>query len=288
MSAANVFYGLDDDFGRRGPGLNAANMRYLGWLDSNRVWRSPQPYFDTVIQLRPLHRRDLPGLLAAELPPSGTGLTVEFRSRDGWDGGNPVAGVFFHSFSGGQSYLTGLSTTTASYVFVKGDIYDPYSNNPFISQITAEVLDIDEAAQIATIRLTARAAEISDEIFGPKAIIIGQIQAGAGGLMWNGHRLVRIPPRNPMEQLNAGIAQWALADDIVGAALQDGVRRRALESMKSALDSVEQDLSRISVHPSELPPSFIKSTLGARCDEAGLDEAKLGRAGRPQAGEKGI
>src|SRR5262249_14309016 len=72
----------DLDYGRRGPGLNAANMRGRGWLDDSRVWGAPLGDFNQTIQLRPLHRHDLPGILAAELPPIEIGrgrYIVEFR-----------------------------------------------------------------------------------------------------------------------------------------------------------------------------------------------------------------
>ncbi len=68
-----------------GPGLNAANMQALGWLDESRLWNQPGERFSEEIVLRPLHRLDLEGWLAAQLDD----LLVEFRVPDEWDAGIP-------------------------------------------------------------------------------------------------------------------------------------------------------------------------------------------------------
>ena len=70
MSPHPIFTDLDvraRPIFRLGPGLNAANMAGRGWLDESRVWTASRESFDTVITLRPLHRRDLSGFLAARL-----------------------------------------------------------------------------------------------------------------------------------------------------------------------------------------------------------------------------
>src|SRR5205085_334431 len=87
MSTANAFSVSDPDYCARGPGLNAWNMRGRGWLNESRVWKPQSIVFDQVVELRPLHRRDLSGWLAAELPPSdGDGghgrYLVEFRLKE--------------------------------------------------------------------------------------------------------------------------------------------------------------------------------------------------------------
>jgi hypothetical protein len=95
MSTFNAYSAADINYEWRGPGLNACNMRAVGWLDKTRVWRGPPTSrYDEEIQLRPLHRYDLPGFLAAEIPPYGGatgGYLVEFRARDRWDQGISLA-----------------------------------------------------------------------------------------------------------------------------------------------------------------------------------------------------
>jgi hypothetical protein len=78
MSTANAYSASHDEFDSVGPGLNAWNMRSQGWLDESRVWRGSGTSFDSTIELRPLHRRELPGLLAAELP---GGYLAEFSEQ---------------------------------------------------------------------------------------------------------------------------------------------------------------------------------------------------------------
>src|SRR5207249_4568088 len=100
-----------------GPGLNAANMASRGWLDESRVWNTSNRSFDTVVQLRPLHRRDLPGYLAARL---GEYL-VEFRSKESWDAAIPRPAVLIHRFEDNHSYI--MSANNGDQDLVVGSIF---------------------------------------------------------------------------------------------------------------------------------------------------------------------
>jgi hypothetical protein len=82
------------EFGIVGPGLNAWNMRGRGWLDESRVWTVPAPSWDETVQLRPLHRTDLSGFLAAQI---GEYL-VGFRVPERWDAAIPRACILVHRF----------------------------------------------------------------------------------------------------------------------------------------------------------------------------------------------
>jgi hypothetical protein len=76
----------DPEFSSVGPGLNAWNMRSRGWLDESRVWTTPTGHAgEYTVELRPLHRRDLRGSLAAEVGP----YLVEFRVPERWDAAIP-------------------------------------------------------------------------------------------------------------------------------------------------------------------------------------------------------
>jgi hypothetical protein len=110
MSYKRTLTAPDPNFGQRGPGVNAWNMRSRGWLDESRVWKPSGTTFDQTVQLRPLHRRDLAGSLAAELPPQdGLGghgrYLVEYRIKQGWDAQFPRSAVFVHRYSAPNSYL---------------------------------------------------------------------------------------------------------------------------------------------------------------------------------------
>ncbi len=126
MSTACAYFAPDPDFGARGPGFNAWNMRGRRWLDESRVWRGTANPFDQVVQLSPLHRHDLPGLLAAELPPIDGHYLVEFRIKDRWDAAIPRSAVLVHRFEGiiGQflgahSYI--MSGTNGNQDLAEGD-----------------------------------------------------------------------------------------------------------------------------------------------------------------------
>ncbi len=79
-----------------GPGLNSAFMDRGGWLDHSRVLTSA-----TQVSLRPLHRLDLPGYVAALV----NGYYIEYRPNVGWDSGYADSKVYVHSRANNTSYL---------------------------------------------------------------------------------------------------------------------------------------------------------------------------------------
>jgi hypothetical protein len=159
MSTANAFSAPDDDYCARGPGLNAWNMRGRGWLDESRVWRDTGQCASQTVELRPLHRKDLSGYLAAELPGMGghSAYLVEFRAREDWDSGIPRSAVFVHRFEG----AIGQDLGTHSYIMsgiggtqdlAAGDVFESDGDGDQYSRV--EVLSIDEAQRVATARLS--------------------------------------------------------------------------------------------------------------------------------------
>jgi Repeat of unknown function (DUF346) len=152
MSGAATHTAPDPEFTSIGPGLNASNMRSMGWLDESRVWRVTGNNFDETITLRPLVRRDLPGFLAAEIP----GYLVEFRVRDGWDGGIPRPAILIHRFHAGNSYL--MPGRSGKHDLVAGDSFgDPEPIGAQVDLISnfkrLDVISIDAAAGRATLRM---------------------------------------------------------------------------------------------------------------------------------------
>ena len=114
MSTQNADSASDPNYRYRGPGLNAWNMRSRRWLDEGRVWHCPPGAFTATVSLRPLHRIDLPGYVAAELPPvNHTGgnskYLVEYRKREGWDHGIPRSCVSVRRFEGEIGNFGGLA-----------------------------------------------------------------------------------------------------------------------------------------------------------------------------------
>ena len=181
MSAANVFSASDSEYTLIGPGVNASNMRSRGWLDETRVWKA-DCNFDQTITLRPLVRRDLSGFLAAQF---GDYL-VEFRVKNGWDGGIPRPAVLIHRFDAGNSYL--MRGNSGSSDLVAGDSFGsdepdgpPNVNYLFTSFERIDVISIDAAKNEATLRLRCHHP---DPLFGLSVDPMYLILSGRAYLIW--------------------------------------------------------------------------------------------------------
>jgi hypothetical protein len=159
-NTSGKFAAVDADYCARGPGMNAWNMRGRGWLSESRVWHSPSGDFGEHVALRPLHRRDLPGFLAAELPASSPvnghpKYLVEYRKRDQWDQGLPRSCILVHRYEGnatngklvGQSYL--MRGISGQFDLVEGDAFQ--DNLGGHSCLKVEY--IDDATDTAKVRL---------------------------------------------------------------------------------------------------------------------------------------
>lgn len=162
MSTLQAFSGSDINYSARGPGLNAWNMRSRGWLDESRVWHCPPGDFSTTIKLRPLHRHDLPGFLAAELPPiNSTGgfpeYLVEYRKKENWDEAIPRSCILIHRYEGpvngmninvNHSYI--MPGTRGNFDLAAGDSFGSfiYGFGPGLF-----VIDIDDNTDTATVAL---------------------------------------------------------------------------------------------------------------------------------------
>ena len=171
MSAANDFSTTDSEFSTIGPGMSAANMRSLKWLDESRVWNGSNTGYDQTIKLRPLLRHDLSGWLAADF----NGYVVEFRVKEGWDGGIPQACVLVHYFSDGHSYL--MPGNGGKESLLAGDSFgDPDSGgkvtNPFASYNRVDVLSIDVNNREATLRMRHRPAKSIPVAIDPMRLVL--------------------------------------------------------------------------------------------------------------------
>ncbi len=189
MSAMRTDRAPHPEYVEVGPGLNATNMRALGWLNEGRVWRGEEEeiHGETIV-LRPLHRIDLDGYLAAEV---GDYL-VEFRLKDRWDAGIGRSCVLVHRFDEGHSYV--MRSEEGSYDLADGDSFRDASS-VLDERIEAEVLSISESDMAATIRVSRRLAPVTPELV---AEIIAGVAPGGGGLILVGGKIVKIPPHQPL------------------------------------------------------------------------------------------
>jgi hypothetical protein len=174
-----------------GPGLNAAFMKRCGWLDPTRAAPVGQA------QLRPLHRRDLPGPLYAV---SGD-YYVEYRPTQRWDTGFSRSTVLMHYIANDTSYLI-AELHAGDPAFTSGDL------SPFVAHGSVTVDAIDDGAETATVT-TTYAAGRPVSVAGPALSLFETEFTGGGGLVLIGGRLVRIPPRSPALRLVEAAVQLA-------------------------------------------------------------------------------
>ena len=207
-----------------GPGLNAWNMRARGWLDESRVWKAPPGDFDANLQLRPLHRTDLSGLLAAEVP---GGLLIEFRTREGWDAAIPRSAVLLHRFAGNHSYI--MRNSRGDQEFVVGDVYE--RGNPALfwleGWLRLTVTAIDSATRTATVSLRRRHGLRMPEF----AQMLGGVSVDGGGWVIVGGRKVPVPPWSPLLQVLEEVAAFESAATSPSVERASAIRRASLESI---------------------------------------------------------
>jgi hypothetical protein len=185
-------------------------MRSRGWLDEARVWRSSADSFDTVIQLRPLHRYDLPGVLAAELP---GGFLVEYRPKERWDAAFDHSAVFVHSFQDNHSYV--MRGTNGNFDLTAGDSFARGKQAGLFSVLAGstkmDVVAIDDHNKTATIRLVHRSPFIEPLLVGS---VTAGVAAGGSGLIFVGGKFRPVPPRGLANTILEGVAAYLDAAEI--------------------------------------------------------------------------
>jgi hypothetical protein len=249
MSTANAYEEPNAEFTDIGPGMNAWEMRSRGWLDESRVWKAPTANWDALVDLRPLHRTDLDGFLAAEIGP----YLVEFRVTERWDAAIPRPCVLVHSFLDNHSYL--MYSYTGSRDIVEGDKFqfgDP--NNLVFGYYEAEVVNIDQANETATVRLHARPAQ-PRPVEGLIGEVLGGVAVDGGGAVIIGGKIIKVPPYGPLSQLVADVAHYMeleISTNDAGSIL--AARREALQAMTRSIGQLYADASPISENPPGYAP----------------------------------
>ncbi len=224
-------------YGSIGPGLNAANMASRGWLDESRVWKASTSSFDRVVQLRPLHRRDLPGYLAARI---GKYL-VEFRSKESWDAEIPRPAVLIHRFEDNHSYI--VSANNGDQDLVAGSVFgttDMGNSNLsiFTGATKIEVDEINANEQFAKIRLVHRPAFEPPSLGG---ILIGGADKGPY-IFVPGTGFIPIPPHSPFVQILQQVAAYESSEAIASVHIRNTVRRETLSAITSLVENQMQTL----------------------------------------------
>lgn len=202
MSVRQAFsVDTDKDYTYLGPGINAASMRYKGWLDESRVFKEKG-----IIQIRPLHHRHLEGYLAIEFD----GLLVEYRIKEKWDANFPSC-VLIHDFSDKQSYSIPSKLTLPNVTILRNDINARYNATKFLAgdrleigtpigifslYSVLEIVSIDDVAKVATIRIIQKPGR--KRIYQWLGNLFGGIEVDGGGFIVRNGKFIRVPPRSPL------------------------------------------------------------------------------------------
>jgi hypothetical protein len=277
MSALNTWQGVDPNYGTRGPGINAANMRALEWLNPARVWRpASASSFSSVIQLRPLFRRDLPGLLTADLAvPDHDGFTVEYRKRSDWDSGIPRSTVMVHRYLAGHSYL--MSSGSGRIDLQKGNRFDSYSGNlPYVANVAVEVLNIDDAGDVATVRVSRTPGQPLPHTI--PTHVLGQVPFDGPGIILKNGRVVPIPPWNPMAQVLERIAELPEGEDAAQRYARDQLKRQMLMEIAGDINRMIEEIDSFGGPDPMLKPFFTERKARKRRTPA----ARTGKKTRRQ------
>ena len=241
-TAGSAFSATHPRYSFIGPGLNAANMASRGWLDDSRVWQTSNPSFDTVVQLRPLYRRDLPGFLAARLG----NYFVEFRNKELWDAAIPRPSVLIHRFEDNHSYL--MSANNGEQDLVAGSVFGTTDAEKSIFSIFAgatkiEVVEINANEQFAKIRLVHRPAFEEPSLGG---ILFGGVTKGGFGHIFVGGKFIPIPPHSPFVQILQQVAAYQSSEAIASVHIRNAVRRETLSAISALAENQMQTLQAFS------------------------------------------
>jgi hypothetical protein len=240
MSVYAAFMAPSPEWGTIGPGLNAWCMRSRSWLDEARVWKpAPGGFRDVAVDLRPLHRRDLPGFLAAGLGP----YLIEYRPAQGWDAAFPRSAVFVHTFADNHSYIQ--PAAAGNYDLQAGDVFE-WGVESFIygSWTRVEVVAIDDASLTASLRLSYRPTSRLpwNEIVGQ---IIGGVSVDGGGGIIVGGVFHPIPPWGPENEIITQLASYISAAEISDVGLRAQVRQSALNLIGEVVSARSAQLNPI-------------------------------------------
>lgn len=212
-TGADLPPGVDPEYRRVGPGLNAANMDLMGWLDPARVWHGGAG----VVTLRPLHRLDLPGYVAARIG----SLYAEFRTKERWDNGFTGAAVLFHHTGphpdDGRlcSYLSPGKNAAGATVralgvgdyWQKGSELDLYAD--FV-RVTVTRIDTQSREADLDIQLRPARRQPLERVY-----LFGGVAEDGGGLIFiPGKGFRKVPPRSPLFDVLRDMADVLAIDDL--------------------------------------------------------------------------
>jgi hypothetical protein len=277
MSTWNTCYFANDaNYTLIGPGLNAANMRNMGWLDESRVWKPSSGAFSAVqVELRPLHARGLPGFLAAEVPGTPGGFLVEFRVAEDWDVAFPRAAVFVHRLDAGISYR--MLGSGGSSDLVVGDTFTVGVDDPYWSYLTVRVDEIDTGRHFAKVSMSYRHRRIRiPDLVGE---IFGGVAVDGGGVIWINGKPHPIDPWGPLKEVLHQVVAHESAEEISDPIVRLEARRSALTRIVEHASSALGELTELETPP---PPARAERKA-ARGKTKQAEPGAAKKKGRPKS-----
>ena len=221
------------------------------------------------LELRPLHRHDLPGFLAGEV---GDGHLIEFRMRESWDGAIPRAAILVHRFSDNRSYI--MRGTKGQQDLVAGDKFEIGTSTFTLAPYTkVEVVNIDTGARTATLHIQDRPAEkppvyvpwplyriprpdlITNlmTVFGAEAVTGGGLVDGGGWVIVGG-KIIRVPSWDPTGRILDQLALFKASELAAQPWSRDSIRREALTAISAQIETLMMGLNpfRVPARPRQL------------------------------------
>jgi M6 family metalloprotease-like protein len=249
-----------------GPGLNAANMDLVDWLDESRVFTGSGSLLS--FRLRPLHERNLSGWLAARIPVGLETLLVEFRMDDGWDAGIPDPCILLHRLSthptdGRPCSELLLADAKAEpdpraelrdgESFETGDSADPFG---FFARVTVTRIDVANREALIDVHVRQR-RQIE-----PTGTPLDGVTVDGGGLVWTpGRGFVKVPPHSPLLRVLEMVADTATLEGVTAGGRGNHIDQLALERLSAARDHLTTVIDARNQPKVPAPPS-VRFTTG--------------------------
>ncbi len=247
MSNMNSYVAANTDHEFIGPGLNAWNMRTLGWLDETRVWKDESNDYRRTFRIRPLHSRHLSGFLALQVK----NYLIEFRIKEKWDAGIPEACVLIHRTVGNRSYI--MPGNNGNYDLKEGDKFSIGVDIPNLGYTEIEVLGIDTIGKTATLSIFSRPMELP--LYHEDRIILGGIRVGGGGGYIINGKYFPIPPESPWLSILESIQKHEeLQNHTIGMDAVISLRKKLLADIIQKVGFLQEKTT----FTDETPPKPIK------------------------------
>lgn len=224
-----------------GPGVNAANMDIVDWLDPARVFTDNR---SGSFRLRPLHQRALTGWLVARLQIGSETIYVEFRMNEGWDVRIPAPCILLHRRSAHPGDGRPCSELFVANPGAKpnprpelreGESFEIGNVNDVsraYARITVTRIDVDNREALLDVDI--RPAFVEPQLAGTP---FGGVTVDGGGLFWTpGRGFVKVPPRSPLLPVLELIADFETLQTISRSERGDLIEQLTLERLSKARD----------------------------------------------------